>query len=92
MFTEVHWGLREGTAVGCTGQTMLYPIVIDGRNLFEPAVMAENGFTCLSVGWPAANPVHKRGQLLSSRVFGKSAQPSRGRGQPRLPNARLTQD
>jgi hypothetical protein len=27
-----------------------YPIVIDGRNLFDPAVMAEHGFLYNSVG------------------------------------------
>ncbi len=37
-------------------QTLRYPIVIDGRNLFEPATMAAAGFTYLSVGRPAANP------------------------------------
>jgi UDPglucose 6-dehydrogenase len=31
-----------------------YPIVIDGRNLFDPAVMAAHGFTYYSVGRPAA--------------------------------------
>lgn len=30
--------------------TLRYPIVIDGRNLFDPATMAERGFTYLSVG------------------------------------------
>jgi UDPglucose 6-dehydrogenase len=30
--------------------TLRYPIIIDGRNLFDPAVMAEHGFTYLSVG------------------------------------------
>jgi UDPglucose 6-dehydrogenase len=33
--------------------TLRYPIVIDGRNLYDPAVMIENGFTYLSVGRPA---------------------------------------
>jgi UDPglucose 6-dehydrogenase len=32
--------------------TLRYPIVIDGRNLFDPAVMTEAGFTYLSVGRP----------------------------------------
>jgi UDPglucose 6-dehydrogenase len=37
-------------------QVLKYPIVIDGRNLFEPAVMQQHGFTYLSIGRPAAYP------------------------------------
>ncbi|MBV9179992.1 MAG: UDP-glucose/GDP-mannose dehydrogenase family protein [Acidobacteria bacterium] len=33
-----------------------YPIVVDGRNLFDPDVMAANGFTYYSVGRPAVTP------------------------------------
>ena len=36
-----------------------YPIVVDGRNLFDPAVMQEHGFTYMSVGRPAAAPVRE---------------------------------
>ena len=32
--------------------TLRYPIVIDGRNLYDPAVMTKAGFTYLSVGRP----------------------------------------
>jgi UDPglucose 6-dehydrogenase len=32
--------------------TLRYPIVIDGRNLYDPAVMLQHGFTYLSVGRP----------------------------------------
>ena len=39
--------------------SLRYPIVIDGRNLFEPKAMAEHGFTYLSVGRPAATPVRE---------------------------------
>lgn len=32
--------------------TLRYPIVIDGRNLYDPATMTHHGFTYLSVGRP----------------------------------------
>ncbi len=35
---------------------MRYPIVLDGRNLFEPKDMHELGFTYISVGRPAVYP------------------------------------
>lgn len=35
--------------------TLRYPIVIDGRNLYDPARLAERGFTYLSVGRPSAH-------------------------------------
>ena len=35
-------------------QAVRFPIVIDGRNLFKPQQMLENGFTYVSVGRPAS--------------------------------------
>jgi UDPglucose 6-dehydrogenase len=32
---------------------------VDGRNLFDPAVMQEHGFTYLSVGRPTAVPARE---------------------------------
>ena len=37
-------------------QELKYPIVIDGRNLYKPEVMAARGFTYYSVGRPACLP------------------------------------
>ena len=37
-------------------QELRYPIVIDGRNLYEPELMAAQGFTYYSVGRAAAYP------------------------------------
>src|SRR6516164_8863398 len=37
-------------------QELKYPIVIDGRNLYDPEVMAAQGFTYYSVGREAAHP------------------------------------
>jgi UDPglucose 6-dehydrogenase len=38
---------------------MRYPIVIDGRNLFDPAAMKECGFTYMSIGRPATTPARE---------------------------------
>jgi len=37
-------------------QELKYPIVIDGRNLYDPDVMAAHGFTYYSVGRAASHP------------------------------------
>ena len=37
-------------------QELKYPIVIDGRNLYDPEIMAAQGFTYYSVGRIAAHP------------------------------------
>jgi UDPglucose 6-dehydrogenase len=38
---------------------MRYPIVVDGRNLFDPQLLAEHGFTYISIGRPAVYPVRE---------------------------------
>lgn len=38
-------------------QSLRYPIVIDGRNLYDPNLMQEHGFTYLSTGRPGVYPV-----------------------------------
>ncbi len=40
-------------------ELMRYPIVVDGRNLFDPRVMLEHGFTYISVGRSAVTPVRE---------------------------------
>jgi UDPglucose 6-dehydrogenase len=37
-------------------KTLRYPIVIDGRNLYDPDIMMRSGYTYLSIGRPAAYP------------------------------------
>jgi UDPglucose 6-dehydrogenase len=49
-------------------QALRYPIVIDGRNLFDPHVMTEHGFTYLSIGRPAAYPVRELSPASSVRI------------------------
>ncbi len=52
-------------------ESLKYPIVIDGRNMFSPATMAEHGFTYISVG--RADVSHEPGSSHKSPVTtGKS--------------------
>jgi UDPglucose 6-dehydrogenase len=43
---------------------MRYPIVVDGRNLFDPKLMQDHGFTYISIGRPAVYPA-KDAELAS---------------------------
>lgn len=43
-------------------QSLRYPIVVDGRNLYDPQVMLAHGFTYMSVGRPAVSPMRELAQ------------------------------
>jgi UDPglucose 6-dehydrogenase len=47
-------------------KTLRYPIIIDGRNLYDPNMMVKHGFTYLSVGRPAAYPVRDLSPALAA--------------------------
>jgi UDPglucose 6-dehydrogenase len=49
-----------------------YPIVIDGRNLYDPEIMAANGFTYYSVGRAASHPDGVPAALNSAMKNGTS--------------------
>jgi UDPglucose 6-dehydrogenase len=53
------WREFAGLDLHKLNATMRYPIVIDGRNLYDPHAMVEHGFTYMSVGRPAAHPVRE---------------------------------
>ncbi len=59
------WSEFAGLDLGRLNKTLRYPIVIDGRNLYDPAAMTEHGFTYLSVGRPAAYPVRANAAVSS---------------------------
>lgn len=42
--------------LGRLNVSLRYPIVIDGRNLYDPMLMADHGITYLSIGRPTAYP------------------------------------
>jgi UDPglucose 6-dehydrogenase len=46
--------------------TLRFPIVIDGRNLYQPRTMLDHGFTYVSVGRPPAYPEPEAGKLVEA--------------------------
>jgi UDPglucose 6-dehydrogenase len=48
--------------------TLRYPIVIDGRNLYDPQQMVAHGFTYLSIGRPTVTPSREPHNVLPSAV------------------------
>jgi UDPglucose 6-dehydrogenase len=53
-FADSEWEEFANLDLPRVRQELKYPIVIDGRNLYDPEVMAANGFTYYSVGRAAA--------------------------------------
>lgn len=53
------WAEFATLDLGRLNKILRYPIIIDGRNLYDPQVMAQHGFTYLSIGRPAAYPVRE---------------------------------
>ena len=47
-------------------KTLRYPIVVDGRNLYQPQTMTEHGLTYLSVGRVASYPVRQPAAAVST--------------------------
>jgi len=47
---------------------MKYPIVIDGRNLYDPETMSAAGFTYYSVGRPPAIPESRPAATHSTKL------------------------
>src|ERR1700691_5216242 len=50
------WEEFANLDLGRLNHELKYPIVIDGRNLYDPEVMAAHGFTYYSVGRAASHP------------------------------------
>lgn len=62
-----------------------FPIVIDGRNLFPPALMRQHGFTYVSVGRPAVSP-EPLTQEAARTLPAAEPQPQRHRRRNLLPS------
>lgn len=50
------WDEIAGLDLGRVREVMKLPVVVDGRNLFDPAEMAGHGFTYLPTGRPPVRP------------------------------------
>ena len=49
-------------------EAMRYPIVVDGRNLFEPKTMLEHGFTYISIGRASVNSAREMDLAASANA------------------------
>jgi UDPglucose 6-dehydrogenase len=53
------WAEFKDLDLSKLNSSMRYPIMIDGRNMFDPMVMANHNFTYVSIGRPTAYPVRE---------------------------------
>ena len=60
------WAEFSGLDLDRLNKNLRYPIIIDGRNLYDPDIMVKHGFTYLSIGRPAAYPVRDLASLSTS--------------------------
>jgi UDPglucose 6-dehydrogenase len=63
-------------------QQLKYPIVIDGRNLYQPDAMAARGFTYYSVGRPAATPAVSVNGVPGNGVPANAVATTTGKNKP----------
>jgi UDPglucose 6-dehydrogenase len=54
------WDAFRGLDLAALREVMLYPVVVDGRNIFDPAVMGKLGFTYYPTGRPPIIPSTRR--------------------------------
>jgi UDPglucose 6-dehydrogenase len=50
------WDEFGALDLGRVREVMAFPVVVDGRNVFEPNVMAAAGFTYFPTGRPSVRP------------------------------------
>jgi len=65
------WAEFAVVDLGELKKKLRYPIVIDGRNMFDPRAMAQHDYTYLSIGRPPVHPQRKAGGMHAIAV-GKS--------------------
>jgi len=53
------WAEFKNLDLAKLNSSMRYPIMIDGRNMFDPIVMANHNFTYVSIGRPTSYPVRE---------------------------------
>jgi UDPglucose 6-dehydrogenase len=58
------WGEFRDLDLAALREMMLYPVVVDGRNVFDPNVMRKLGFTYYPTGRPPIIPTKRRAASL----------------------------